>query len=379
MKVLFPLLFISMLTTSLCAQKPCDEDSLMRIKGKWIHGGGPNANKAKSLEPIKRLDKMVQLLQAAYEPTGTEGKFWFNERRDESLIKNGPIPYDLTADFMEYYCNSYQNKINLKLGDETGDWFFIRANSFGRFAMEDMDFSIENKQVYQLTAKMGELNSFQLYTGADGNELQGKKQFSRTILIARPGQMPYTPVSRKQYLLTFLKYREDAYQKDIAYELKRPVRSDAEEEIFRKKGYENAGTYAGDEKAKALAKSYYLQDYVTDKQSQQKSLKSWESAYQKDIQPAKDFLASQSEEELAKPALLKPGNHKNDFKKFLNENEGRMLVVVNDSYFNSKLPAFMPQFLVVYWMWGGNKAGVYFGTQVEKNLNLTTLQQLLDK
>lgn len=265
------------------------------------------------------------------------------------------------------------------MGDETGDWFFIRANSFGRFAMEDVDFNVENKQVYQLTVKMGELKDFQLYTGADGNELQVRKQFSRTLLIARPGQLPYTPISRKQYLLTFLKYREGAYQKDIAYELKRAVRSDAEEEIVRKKGYENAGTYAGDEKAKALAKSNYLQDYVTDKQSQQKSLKSWESAYQKDIQPAKDYLSSQSEEELTKPALLKPGSHKNDFKKFLNENEGRMLVVVNASYFNSKLPAYVPQFLVVYWMWGGNRAGAYFGTQVEKNLNLKALQQLLDK
>ena len=163
MKILSQLLFIVFFANNLFAQGHCNEDTLMAIKGQWVHSSGYNANKAKSQEPIKRLDKMVQLLQSAYEPRGTEGKFWFSEGKDERLIKNGPLTYDLSADFMEYFCNTFQNKNNLKLGDETGDWFFIWANAFGRFAMEDLDFRIENKQVYQLTSKLGELNGFPPY------------------------------------------------------------------------------------------------------------------------------------------------------------------------------------------------------------------------
>ncbi len=332
MKYCVLIFIIALFANTLIVHAQCSNDSLMAIKGKWVKNTGSNSNKAKSPETIKRMDQMLQLLQSAYIPKGTEGKYWYNEQTDRSLRKNIPLTYDLTADFMEYYCNSFQKNNNLKLGNETGDWFFIWANTFGRFAMEDMDFMIENKQVYQLTPQLGELNGFPLFAGADGNELQGSNQFSRTILISRQGQLPYTTVTRKQYLLAFLKYREDSYQKDIAYA-----------------------------------------------QSQHNSISFWETAYQKDIQPAKEYLANQPEQELAKPALLKPGNHKNDFKNFENEDKGRMLIVVNESYFNSKPAAYVPQFVAVYWKWGGSTPGRNCGTMIEKNFDFKALQQMLDK
>ncbi len=377
MRILFFALVALTCSAALPAAGQCNDDTLMAITGKWTKSTAYNADKAKSPEATKRMDKMMQLLQSAYTPQGTEGKYWFSEGKDVSLGVNGPQTYELTADFMEYYCDTFQHKI--KAGNETGDWFFIWANAFGRFAVEDPDFKIGNKQMYQLTPLIGKLGDFLLFAGADGNELQGRKQFSRTLLIARPGQLPYTPVSRKQFLVAFLQYREEIYQKDIGYELQRPVRTEAEEEIVKEKGYDNAGAYAADEKGKALAKSRYLQDYVSDKQSQEDALKVWELNYLKDIRPAKAFLAEQTEYELSKPAILGSGYHKSDFKNFLTENKGRMLVVVNDSYFSPKLPAYEPRFLVVYWMWGGNTPGLNYGSQVEHNLDFKALQLLLDK
>ncbi|MEI6059071.1 MAG: hypothetical protein WCR72_00100 [Bacteroidota bacterium] len=379
MKVISLILLFFMLAEGSYAQGNCTDESIMALKGKWIKNTAYDAGKAKSPEAVRHMDKMVQLLQSAYELAGTEAKYWYDEKKDASWIKNTAFPYSLNADFMEYYCNSFQKTNNLKLGNETGDWFFIWANTFGRFAMLDQDFMIENRQVYQLTPQLGELDGFPLFAGADGNELQGSKQFSRTILVSRTGQLPYTPVSRKQYLLAFLKYREESYKVDVAYETKRPVRSDAEEEEAKKQGYDKADQFSGpDQRDKDRAKSNYLRFYVSDKEEHQNALTQMEATYRKDIKPAEDFLDSQPAEELSKPALLKPGNHKNDFKIFENEPKGRMLVAVNENYF-TKQPGYNPQFFAVYWMWGGNSPGTNFGLQVEKNFDFRSLQQMLDK
>ena len=130
-------------------------------------------------------------------------------------MKNGPLAYSLDTWFMEYYCrlilgnskNNYKSRYGPGhfVGDETGDFFYIRINDFGRFAVLEADFLADNKQVYQLTNRIGELDGFPLYAGSWGNELEKENQFSRTILVARSGQLPYCAVTRKQYLITFLK------------------------------------------------------------------------------------------------------------------------------------------------------------------------------
>jgi hypothetical protein len=48
--------------------------------------------------------------------------------------------YTLTAGFMEYFCYSCQDKTDLKLAIETGNWFYIMANAFGSFIKEDRNF-----------------------------------------------------------------------------------------------------------------------------------------------------------------------------------------------------------------------------------------------
>ena len=67
------------------------------------------------------------------------------------------------------------------------------------------------------------------------------------------------------------------------------------------------------------------------------------------------------------------------FLKFAKENEGRMLVQVNNSYFNNKLPAHTPQFLVVYWSWNTEKPSLDFSNHIENNFNFKALQAMLDK
>ena len=55
-----------------------------------------------------------------------------------------------------------------------------------------------------------------------------------------------------------------------------------------------------------------------------------------------------------------------------------MLVTINEKYFDSRLPSYVPQYIVVYWTWGGNKAGLNFGAEATKNFDFKALQSLLD-
>jgi hypothetical protein len=281
---------------------------------------------------------------------------------------------------MEYFCFTYKNQNDVKLQAETGNWFFITANNFGSFAKEDRDFQIGNKKVLMLTQKLSEIDGFSVYAGEDGNDLRGKKKFSRTILITRPGQLPYTPVTRKQYLLTFLQYMQDYYNANITKELKKPRRTDAEEKVVWQKGYDEiVQKNSTNEKAKELALSRYTHGYVTDKEEQQNNINRMESNYQQNTQPAKDFLANHTEEELAMPAILNTSYPKGDFKQFITEDKGKMMVQINENYFNSELPTYIPQFLVVDLTWGSHNVAVNFANQVEKNFDFSALQQMIDK
>jgi hypothetical protein len=303
----------------------------MNINGKWAKSTGSNSYRAKSPQVVMRVENILQLLKAAYpEPKGTEAHWDSEQGRHESLVQNGPIAYDFMASFKKYYCqliigsksNNYKSSYGNKhfLSDETGTWFYVWANRPGWFASEDGEFKIESKQVYMLTPKMGEINGFQVYAGRDGDT---PNQFSRTILITRPGQSPFIPVTRKQFLQAFLKEKEADFQ--------------------RQNG--------------AIPEDYY----------------------KKEIKTAQNYLTNSSEEELNMPAYHEGPTHSFDFKKFADENKGYMMVQVNESYFNKKLPTYMPQFLVAYWRWESNKSSLYLAEQIEKNFDFKALQQMLDK
>ena len=55
-----------------------------------------------------------------------------------------------------------------------------------------------------------------------------------------------------------------------------------------------------------------------------------------------------------------------------------MMVQVNESYFNNKLPIYVPQFLVVYWQWDAKKASIDFANHID-NFNFKALKEMIDK
>ena len=370
--------FLLVFANSLFAQEHCNDEIILAVKGKWVKRPDANMKSGNQAGVTSRIDKMQQLLQAAYpEPKGIEATWYRSMGGNNSSVSSAAESYDLNALFKTYYCNSNVKK--MLLGTETGNWLYVWVNKFSWFAEKDENFPVESKPVYLLTKKIGELNGFPLYAGNDNGSSNTGTVFSKTILISRPGQLPYTPVSRNQYLVTLLKNKEDFQKHYEESLLKKPVRSDAEEEAYKKQQLERVANQEQNEQTKEKAKANFLRGYKTAKQRQQEDINRSKEAYLRDIKTAQDYLTNTSAEELAKPAYMQNTSYASSFLKFANENEGRMLVQLNNNYFNNKLPAHTPQFLVVYWSWNSEKPSLDFATHIENNFNFKELQAMLDK
>ncbi len=377
-KTFFIFFLFSLSVQFVFAQETCNDEMIMAVKGKWAKRPDATMKAGNQVQITNRIDKMQQLLQTAYpEPIGIEAAWYRSMGGYNSSVSSNAESYVLNASFKTYYCNTNLKK--MLLGTETGNWFYVWVNKFSWFAEKDDNFLVENNPVYLLTKKLGESNGFPLYAGNNNGTSNTGTSFSKTILISRQGLLPYTPVSRKKYLLTLLKNKEDWQNKYVQGLLKNPVRSDVEEEAYKKQQLERVESQEQNEQTKEKAKANFLRGYKTAKQRQQEDINRSKEAYQRDIKTAQDYIVNRSAEELEKPAYIQNTSYGSSFLKFANEAEGRMLVQVNNNYFNNKFPAHVPQFLVVYWSWNTEKPSLDFATHIENNFNFKALQAMLDK
>jgi hypothetical protein len=353
----------------------CNEDMILNKKGSWKKTGDANMKAGNQSQAISRMDKMQKILQAAYpDPRGIEA-IWYRSMINNPLINNGPIPYQLSALFKIYYCLSEKEMV---LGDETATWFYVYANHFNWFMEYDYNFTVKKNPVYLLTKKVGEINGYAVYEGIHNGTSNTGTKYSRAIIITRPGQSPYVPVTRKQYLMLYLKRYELEKAKQIPLMENLPVKSDAEEEANKQKGLEKIEKTTSPDKLER-AKSNYLRFYVTDKQRKEENLKKLDKMYETNMKAAQDLLNSLSEEEAAKPAIVS-GDYVSKFENFSTEEKGgRMLVRLNPDYFNNKLPKNVPQFLIVYWRWEKNKVSEKFKEELEANFNFDALKDMIDR
>ncbi len=373
-----PVFIFFIFFNQLFAQEPCNEEIIMAIKGKWAKRPDASMNAGNLPQVISRIDKMQKLLQAAYpEPIGIEAAWYRSTGGYNSSVSSNAESYVLNALFKTYYCN--KNLKKLLLGGETANWFYVWVNKFSWFMNKDDNFLVENKPIYLLTKRLGELNGFPLFAGGDNKTSNTGTTFSKTILISRTGQLPYSSVSRKQYLLAFLKNKEGQQKQYVESLLKMQIRSDAEEELYKKQQLERVANQEQNEQTKEKAKANFLRGYKTDKQRQQDDISRVNEVYLKNIKNAQDYMANTSNEELNKPAYLEDYSYGSSFLKFGSEKDGKEMVQVNSSYFNSKQASYIPQFMVVYWSWNTEKPSLDFANHIENNFNFKALEQMLDK
>ena len=362
---------------SFSQQQPCNNEVIMNTKGSWKKVSDANMNAGNQSQVISRIDKMQKLLQAAYpEPKGIEAE-WYRSNSGNSLVKGGSVPYELNAFFLAYYCNTGTNKI--ELGDETGTWLYVWANQFNWFAEYVKYFSVKNQPVYLLTPQVGEFNGYPLYKGIHNENSNTGIKYSRSIIITRSGQSPCVPVTQKQYLKAFLLYNEKKLPETVAgIEKGFVVKTDAQEEEAKQKALESI---AKNNRADAVErqKVAYLKNYKPDKQKKEEWIAKTKKDYEDAMKPVQNLLANGTEQELEQPAIVDAV----DFSKFngfsTEAKGGRRLVSLNPDYFDSKLPKYVPQFLIVYWRWDKGKPQENFKNQLEANFNFNALKEMIDK
>ncbi len=370
MKKVIQLFFILLIAKISFAQQPCNDDVIMNIKGGWKKSTDFHIN----LRVISRIDKIQQLLQTTVpQPKGMEAK-WYRSG-PEYPDKNGPVSFEMRAKFFSYYCDkNANNKISL---DEGNADFDVWANYLGSLGEKNEKFLIQNSPVYLLQKHTRDFKGFHLCEDVFIDHAINSG--ARMIIITRPGQLPYIPVTRKQYLLKFLEDQDKINQIFVGFNNKLPVLSDAEEEANKQKELDRIEKNGDPVVGKERAKKYFLQNYVSSKQKKENEIKERKRIYDENCKVAKDFLTTASEAELAKPAWFKDLSYDMVFTAFANENDGREIVLFNPGYFNPKLPDYVPQFMVVLWGWKNETPTHYLRDQLEANFNFFALQEMIDK
>ena len=365
------------------AQQTCNDETIMNTKGSWKKNSDANPFPDESFpknqfaQANDRIDKMQKLLQAAYPDLKGIQAEWYRSISGDALMKGGPVPYELDALFLAYYCNTYENKI--EPGGETGTWFYVWANQLNWFAKYINIYTIHKLPVYLLNKKIGALNGYPLYEGINNGTSNTGTVYSRAVMITRPGQSPYLPVTKKQFLKAFVNYHEKRNPKFIAdLEKNTTVLTDEEEEAYKEKQLAKIEQVTPADKL-SRAKDNFLRNYVTSRQRKEASIAQSKKFYEEELKPARTLLADSLNTDLEQPAIL-DYNNLLEYKEFTTEKEGgQQLVRLNPDYFNMTLQKYVPQLLIVYWSWDKGKPQENFKKQIEANFNFNALKEMIDK
>ena len=196
----------------------------------------------------------------------------------------------------------------------------------------------------------------EMYDGVRYSEVAGEKEEAgessrtRTWLITHAGELPYTVLSRRQYL-------EEA-KKEIAADKQRlkedlqqriPVKTAQEEEVAQKREIEAIGNMYSGVTRDSRVRSY-LASYKPDSVYFKEVFAAQSAPLDSDSLLLDSVLTKSSADYLEKPAFVSVAAH--DFRDFEDGRpDSRMLAKWNLPYFDKSLSLARPQFMVVSWQY----------------------------
>ena len=237
------------------------------------------------------------------------------------------------AGLQNYVCN-YENKPVYK--GTSGNNLTVNINNFDVFCTK-IPLVINGMQVFYRCHKIG------TWKGADLYEYQDNVDYIYKVLLTREGELPYKPVSRKQYLDYMIPFLDSFYNEAI----------------------KNTKT-------------------IPDQQQREESILSLKKQKDKDINRyTKEIEINRNNNRLDWPAIV------NGIQRFsVNDDEaiffddeklGYILVTVNPSYFRKDIPAYVPQFMMLQFSWIGCVGGIYFKKMIMNNYAVDKLRKMIDK
>jgi hypothetical protein len=222
----------------------------------------------------------------------------------------------------------------------------------------------------------------QLYDGVLYNELTAEKEEGaeprqmRTWLISFAGSLPYSLLSRREYLA--------AAKKEIAADKQRmkedlqqriPVKTALQEEAEQKREIESIGSMYSGATRDSRVRSY-LASYKADSVYFKEMFSDQSAGLDADSLLLDNLLTKSPAEYLEKPAIVSVPAH--DFRGFEDAKPGsRVLAKWDMSYFDKNLSLARPQFMVVSWQYDPADATAAGLDKLISGMNYCDLQGLL--
>ncbi|MEO7263707.1 MAG: hypothetical protein ABIW38_02290 [Ferruginibacter sp.] len=405
MKKQIIILLLTLTTTSyLYAQEPCNDNVIMNTKGKWIKSkvrpDKTNFTKTQELAIASRMEEMYKMmLKVIPVPMGLDGD-WRYRNYDERFAskvkyfttKDGRVEMEFVKlnhlsgyDCIWHFCDlgCYDGKIVGGYPCDGTAAIMVTVNNFGAFLtggeLPDNDVLIDGEIIKRKETVQGSWKGYDLMW--EGRQARGY----RRVLIHRKGELPYTPVTRKQYLDRALIYVNKFYDDMIKSSDQVPMRSLEEQEALKNKTLDDyKKKYGSDPKILKSTVDYFLMSYQTDQQRRDDQVKIIVKNKNADLKNIRDELEKTTKEGLLDSPAIVTGGNSGVFNPgapvfSTEEGGGSMLVTENLKYIRKDLPADVPQFIVLYWQWSDSKPGKNLRKQFEENFEVEKLQAMIDK
>ena len=369
----------------------CTNEMAFKAKGRWAKMS--DLTSINSPEANKRLEAIQNLLFTVYpEPVGVDaawrrhnGISYFGATQKYFDPKEGPtnfiglphfFQFTYECGFFDYYC--YDGKMIPGYPGETGAVIKIFANNLTHFigaGFNDCDMNIGGLRVKMRYPLKEKWKGYNMYTPEAGSS-------AYSVLIHRPGMLPYVPITRKQYLDHSIKHLTSIYDKIITDFEKIPVRSLEEQEKEKNAKLEKFKKDLGtDPKKLKSSVEYYLSGYQTDQQRRDEQVNKTKQLKIDVLKRFQDELEKTTKEGLLDSPACVVLLHSPDLITpiFVDEDKGKMLVVDNPDYIRKDLPKHVPQFFILTWQ--GMSKGVRgeVGKIIKEKFPIEKLQAMIDK
>ena len=324
------ILLLGALYASLNAySQDCTQASAAQKPGTWKEGmkgsvlNVPSADLEKESKVVAAIHLLVK---SKYTPIGVVASY--NGSYDRPYAEMPVNLYNYNIYFMHYYCEGNV----IKTESETSTSLTIAANRFGPEIYDKPDENNLPAEGFYNMRKMPVEKDGAYFFEEDAGLGFGLTGKSRTWLITRDNKLPFTYVTKKEFL---------EKQKNMLI-------------LAMPKAIEGSN---------ANYKSKTEQDY-------------------KNALAKIETLMKTTSGESDQPAIVKQDTH--DYLSFLfttnDDPFARVLIKPNPGYFNSKLPRSSPQFIVVNVIGNNNEpVAAKVMTDVIKDMDFTALRNLLGK
>ena len=354
---------------------PCTDEVLYKTPGQWFKSTNVwqvdhiGFNLAQQQQVLNRMDAVHQMMFNIYpQPMGVDvtwhhtlGYSTFADQvtyvktdefsMDRRAVVERPVAsFGYVAGFFQHFCST-KDPLEIWSGypGETGTWLNVIANAFAGFAVEYFgNFDTLTIGGYPVHLRQPLKQSF------DGYELFYSKAVvdnpevtaQRYVLIHRKGELPYIPVTRKQYLEKCLIYIEKFQDLMI-------------------KSFEQTPLATGEGQG---SKTEQLAELKKNKEAILKRYRD-------------ELEQSTRQGLLDAPAIIPVTIFNMDEYTpiFVEENMGWMIVRANPNYMRKDLPKYVPQFFVIEWRWNEFKSQADVGKLIEEKFPFKNLLEMIDK